>query len=105
MTTFSNCKNFAGEYLMSILQTTLAITGLVLSSACLQAAFITDASAIGGTNFSSSARAINGSQANLASSNFACPGGGPSSAGRGGGHRTNHFAKKTSAGGRAFSPV
>ncbi len=87
---------------MSILQTTLAITGLVLSSACLQAAFITDASAIGGTNFSSSARAINGSQANLASSNFACTGG-TSSAGGVGGNVTNSFANITCEGGRAFA--
>src|SRR5260370_34570663 len=102
MTTFSNCKNFAGEYLMSILQTTLAITGLVLSSACLQAAFITDASAIGGTNFSSSARAINGSQANLASSNFACPGGGTSRAGGLGRNVPNNLANITCARGRAL---
>ncbi len=85
---------------MTILRTTLAITGLVLSSANLQAAFITDASASGGTNFSSSARAINGSQANLASSNFACPGGGTSSAG---GTAVNPSANITCEGARGFA--
>jgi hypothetical protein len=70
---------------MIILRTTLAITGLVLSSVNLQAAFITDASAIGGTFGTAAARAQNGVLFGGSGSNFVsfCSGGagGASSAG------------------------
>jgi hypothetical protein len=86
--------------LLTILGTTLAIAGLVLSSVNLQAAFITDASANGGTFTSSSARAQNGVLFDP-SSNFACAGGGTSSAG--GTAVTNSFANITCQSGRAFA--
>jgi hypothetical protein len=88
---------------MTVLRTTLAITGLVLSSVHLQAAFITDASAWGGTNFSSFARAQNGVIYGGAGWNFACPSGGASSAGGVGGNVTNSFANITCESGRAFA--
>jgi hypothetical protein len=87
---------------MTILRTTLAITGLVLSSVSLQAAFITDASAWGGTNYSSIARAQNGVPFGGAGWNFACAGG-TSSAGGVGGNVTNSFANITCESGRAFA--
>jgi hypothetical protein len=86
--------------LLTILGTTLAIAGLVLSSVNLQAAFITDASANGGTFTSSSARAQNGALFDP-TSNFACAGGGTSSAG--GTAVTNSFANITCQSGRAFA--
>jgi hypothetical protein len=86
---------------MTILRTTLALAGLVLSSVSLQAGFITDASANGGTFASSSARAQNGAIFGGGGSNFACSGGGTSSAG--GTAVTNSFADITCQSGRAFA--
>ncbi len=86
--------------LMTISRTTLAIAGLVLSSVSLQAASITDASANGGTNFSSSARAQNGVLFGGSGSNFACPGGASSA---GGAAPTNSSANITCESGRAFA--
>ena len=85
---------------MTISRTTLAIAGLVLSSVSLQAASITDASANGGTNFSSSARAQNGVLFGGSGSNFACPGGASSA---GGAAPTNSSANITCESGRAFA--
>jgi hypothetical protein len=85
---------------MTIRRTTLAIAGLVLFSVSLQAGFITDASAIGGTFTSSAARAQNGVLFDP-SSNFACSGGGTSSAG--GTAVTNSFANIACQSGRAFA--
>src|SRR5260370_1742853 len=87
---------------MTILRTTLAITGLVLFSVSLQAQFITDASAAGGTNFSSLALAQNRALFGGSGSNFACAGG-PSSAGGVGGKVTNSFANVTCESGRGFA--
>jgi hypothetical protein len=87
---------------LTILGKTLAIAGLVLSSVSLQAAFITDASAIGGTFTSSDARAQNGALFGGSGSNFACAGG-ASSAGGVGGNVTNSFANITCESGRAFA--
>jgi hypothetical protein len=87
---------------MTMLRTALANTGLVLSSVNLQAAFITDAEADGGTNNSSIARAQNGALFGGSGSNFACTGG-ASSAGGVGGKVTNSFANITCESGRAFA--
>jgi hypothetical protein len=88
---------------LTILRTTLAIAGLVLSGVSLQASFITDASANGGTFASSSARAQNGALFGGSGSNFACADGGTSSAGGVGGSVTNSFANITCESGRAFA--
>jgi hypothetical protein len=88
---------------MTILRTTFAIAGFVLSGASLQAGFITDATAIGGAFFTSAARAQNGVLFGGTGSNFACPGGGTSSAGGVGGNVTNSFANITCESGRAFA--
>ena len=101
LTTFQIAKFPRRISLLIILRTTLAITSLVLSSASLQAAFITDASAIGGTFTSSAARAQNGALFGGSGSNFACAGGGASSAG--GTAVTNSFANITCQSGRAFA--
>jgi hypothetical protein len=85
---------------MTIFRTTLAIAGLALSGISLQAAFITDATAAGGTNFSSLARAQNGAIFGGSGSNFACSGGTSSA---GGSAVTNSFANITCESGRAFA--
>src|SRR5471032_97835 len=86
---------------MVALRATLALIGLVLFSTNVQAAFITDASAIGGTFTSSAARAQNGVPFGGAGSNFACAGGGTSTAG--GTAVSNSTVNTTCQSGRAFA--
>jgi hypothetical protein len=85
---------------MTILRTTLAITGLALCSVSLQAAFMTEANVVGGTNSSSYARAQDGVISGGSFENFACTGGTSTA---GGTSPTNSVAAATCEFGREFA--